>query len=363
MSKFDPKIPKGSVPNGQSKFANRYAIRWFKCKLKPPKNNRSTDDSSSTSTTILTDAIEKLVERLKLERFRDSTRENYYKVWKNFNAFYIKLDKKPDTWEDKVILYIGYLIEQERSSQTLRSYLSAIRAVLIDDKYELKENKFLLSALTKACSRKCDKLITRMPIRKKMLQMILNSVIEHFKVENNQMYLSILYRAMFSTAYFGLFRIGAITESQHTLLVTDVYIADNKKKILFILRSSKTHEENDKPQFIHITVTDIYPKTSHIPHHCLYNLIREFIKARPPYRQKTEKFFVYKDRSPVKPQMFRSVLRDMIEKSGFNPRPYSGHSFRIGRGSDLLKMGVSVETIKKIGTWTSNVVFPYLRTI
>ena len=38
MSKFDPKSPTESVPNVQSKFPNRYAIRWFKCKLKPPKN-------------------------------------------------------------------------------------------------------------------------------------------------------------------------------------------------------------------------------------------------------------------------------------------------------------------------------------
>ena len=37
VSKLDPKIPKGSVPNGQSQIANRYAIRWFNCKLKPPK--------------------------------------------------------------------------------------------------------------------------------------------------------------------------------------------------------------------------------------------------------------------------------------------------------------------------------------
>ena len=31
------KSPKRSVPKGQSQFAMRYAIRWFKCKLKPPK--------------------------------------------------------------------------------------------------------------------------------------------------------------------------------------------------------------------------------------------------------------------------------------------------------------------------------------
>ena len=39
MSKFDPKSPKGSVPNVQLKFLTRDAIRWFKCKLKPPKND------------------------------------------------------------------------------------------------------------------------------------------------------------------------------------------------------------------------------------------------------------------------------------------------------------------------------------
>ena len=27
----------GSVPNCEKEIANRYSIRWFKCKLKPPK--------------------------------------------------------------------------------------------------------------------------------------------------------------------------------------------------------------------------------------------------------------------------------------------------------------------------------------
>ena len=37
MSKFEPKSPKGSVPNDQSSIVMCYAIKWFKCKLKPPK--------------------------------------------------------------------------------------------------------------------------------------------------------------------------------------------------------------------------------------------------------------------------------------------------------------------------------------
>ena len=36
-----PKIPMGSVPNCQKEIVNRQAIRWFKFKLKPPKNATS----------------------------------------------------------------------------------------------------------------------------------------------------------------------------------------------------------------------------------------------------------------------------------------------------------------------------------
>ena len=37
-TKFDKEMSMGSVPNCPKKIANRYGIRWFKCKLKPPKN-------------------------------------------------------------------------------------------------------------------------------------------------------------------------------------------------------------------------------------------------------------------------------------------------------------------------------------
>ena len=39
VSKFDKKIPKGSVPNWQLQICNHYGNRWCKCKLKPPKTD------------------------------------------------------------------------------------------------------------------------------------------------------------------------------------------------------------------------------------------------------------------------------------------------------------------------------------
>ena len=75
----------------------------------------------------------------------------------------------------------------------------------------------------------------------------------------------------------------------------------------------------------------------------------------------TEPFFVFRDRTPVTATFTRKVLKDTIKNLGLDQDVYDTHSMRIGRASDLLKMNLSVETIKKIDRWRSNSVFEYLR--
>ena len=74
------------------------------------KNVKSSHGSSSL--TISTAEIEEVIEQLKMQKYRSSTRKNYYCVWKTFNLFYIQLDKKPNNWEDRIILFTAYLINQ-----------------------------------------------------------------------------------------------------------------------------------------------------------------------------------------------------------------------------------------------------------
>ena len=74
-----------------------------------------------------------------------------------------------------------------------------------------------------------------------------------------------------------------------------------------------------------------------------------------------EQFFVFADKSPISPSQLRSCLKLMIRKAGFDPRLYGTHSLRTGRTCDLLKLGLSVETIKKLGRWKLNEVFRYLK--
>ena len=58
----------------------------------------------------------------------------------------------------------------------------------------------------------------------------------------------------------------------------------------------------------------------------------------------------------------RKALKFILQQAGFNQNNYGTHSMWAGRRVDLLKYGVSVETVKEMGSWKSNAVFTYLKT-
>ena len=92
------------------------------------------------------------------------------------NEFVIRLDRKPPTWEERMVLYVGYLITQNKKSTTIRSYISAIRSVLRDDDVSLNEDKYLLTSLTKACRLKNDQVRTRLPIQQGVLEVLIKHI-------------------------------------------------------------------------------------------------------------------------------------------------------------------------------------------
>ena len=98
---------------------------------------------------------------------------NYYGVWKTFNKFFTRLDIKPNNWEDRLTLFIAYLIETKKKSSTIKSYVSVIKAVLLDIKVELNGDRVLLAALTKACKIKNDQIKVKLPINHGFLNILL----------------------------------------------------------------------------------------------------------------------------------------------------------------------------------------------
>ena len=122
--------------------------------------------------------------------------------------------------------------------------------MLRDDGYHITEDQFLITSLTKACRIKNDNMKIRFPIQKGVLQLLLDQINTKFA---KQPYLEVLYSAIFSTAYYGLFRVGEICDGTHTILAKNVHIAQNKNKMLIYLESSKMHSKANQPQIVKIS--------------------------------------------------------------------------------------------------------------
>ena len=231
----------------------------------------------------------------------------------------INLDVKPKSWEDRVTLFVAHKIDNGMKSATVKSYVSAIKKLLIDDGYMWDDQKVLIGSLTKACKLINDRVHTRLPIQCSLLEMILFEVHRQYRVKG-QLYLDTLFKALFALSYYGMMRVGEITQSDHVVKAKDVHSALNKDKILIVLYTSKTHTRGMRPQKIKITSnlterSGFYARRTFCP----FALINKFVSLRGQYMSDTEQFFVFSDRSPVSPDNARQVLKQCLTNLRLNP--------------------------------------------
>ena len=73
--------------------------------------------------------ITHMVDQLTLQQHRDLAKKIYLTVWRMFNQFFVHLDHKPKAWKDRLMLFIGYLIQNNKQSFTVKSYISAVKVV------------------------------------------------------------------------------------------------------------------------------------------------------------------------------------------------------------------------------------------
>ena len=323
-----------------------------------------------------------IIENLKRHRNEKTTKAQYHKIWTSFNKFLIRLSRLPKTWEERTSLFCGYLIfEKERKSQTVKSYVSAIKSVLWDDGYEWKGDQLLFNSLTRACKLENDTVKTRLPIGRSLLELILFEVKRKFtpyRGKSQQPYLALLYQTIFLTSYYGLLRVGEVAESPHTIKAVDVHVADDKSKFLLILHTSKTHGKGNRPQKIRIqgikhvqveledkicTFSEKLDTSRHSnkKFFCPVDMLNKYVNKKGDPLTSDEALFTFADHSTVKPHQIRSVLRYCLGKLNLDASLYDTHSFRIGRASDLLKNNCSIDKIKQLGRWKSNAAFNYLR--
>ena len=321
--------------------------------------------------------MQQILDQLKQDTNRSSTKKVYYNVWKNFNKFLVRLDSIPKLWEDRVSLYCTYLIvEKNVQSQTIKTYVSAIKRVLTNDSYEWNDQLILLSALTRSCKLKNDCIKTRLPIQKQLLELLLLETEKLLSKSGEQPYLVALYQTAFLFAYYGMLRVGEVALGDHTIKAKNVHINKKKNKILIVLHSSKTHGRESRPQKIrimgskHVVVQDetgntvkcSYSKDTKLTKFlCPVETAIKFAELRPSLDIDNEQFFVFRDRTPLRPHHLRDVLRATLDEMNLNASLYDTHSFRIGCATDLFRANYHIDSIKILGRWKSNAVYKYLR--
>ena len=108
--------------------------------------------------------------------------------------------------------------------------------------------------------------------------------------------------------YFGLLRVLEVADGygSYPILAKDVHIGRNKKKMLLILCSSKTHGKHNDPQLVKISsisnknqqYNDKAVKSDKaLP--CPYQLLWKFSSIRGGFKCDTELFFVFSDKSAL----------------------------------------------------------------
>ena len=139
------------------------------------------------------------METLKANQTRPSTLQNYMTIWRQFNKFLIKLDQRTTSWENRVVLYGTYLVDNGAQSSSVKSYFSAIKHILKMDGYQWNDNQAMLNIVTKSCRIINDRLKVRLPIGRRLLELVLYEVQRYY---NSQPYLEKLYSTIFCLCYY-----------------------------------------------------------------------------------------------------------------------------------------------------------------
>lgn len=260
----------------------------------------------------------------------------------------------PRTWPAPVqhlTLFISFCFESGYSPSTLTTYLSGISFFHKLNSLEDTTTAFIVKKLLEGCRRTRPRHDVRAPITDSILGKLC-SVLPELCFSR---YESVLFKAAYLTAYFGLLRVSEVVftsqiQADRPLLRTDVQFDDESRALLISIRVSKTNQAGP-PTILRIPF-------SADPSLCCVTAVQQFLKYRPT---NGFYFFCHQNGRPLTSYQFSGVFAKAVQVLGLPPRLYTSHSFRIGRASDLAAKGLLCETIKKLGRWRSRAVESYIR--
>ena len=280
----------------------------------------------------------------------ENTKHTYQTALRNFNR-YRETYALALSWPipiQHIILYIAFCFEKNYSPATIMAYMSGISFFHKINGYPDPSNNFAVQKMLEGCKRSRKSKDLRSPISLSML----NSILLALKHICYSEYETILFKTVFSMAYFGLFRVSELVGTNlhdRALTKNDVVLERNASAVLIQLRVTKTNQIGS-PTSIRIS--------QNTENSVMFGLLKTYMSLLPT---KAYFFFCHADKKPLTRYQFSSVLSKACKLTGFSSKTIKSHSFRIGRATDLAIRNVPDDVIKQLGRWSSNSYARYIR--
>lgn len=247
--------------------------------------------------------------------------------------------------EHTTALFVQFLSRRYKYS-SIRSHLSALSY-----KYKMASLKdptssFIVRQAVQGLERLNPSADTRSPISLPILGSLLNALSEILHTE----YSRGLFKAMFTTAFYGLLRIGEFTSgpSDHTISLSNVHCHSEK---ITIMMSSFKHSTK-------ATNRTVVLNRQNSPTCPVYHML-EFLRFRP--QSKNHHLFIHQNGSSVSRKDFLKVLNLAVSEARLEHLNIRSHSFRIGGACLGAALGLSDTQLRLLGRWRSNAFTRYLR--
>lgn len=268
----------------------------------------------------------------------ENTKKLYMTAVHQFNLFCHAYERN-QTWPpnpNDLFHFVAYLSFKQFSSSTVKAYIAGISYFCRIRGFLDTTKSFILQKVLVGFSRMNTRVDNRKPITISILQGLI-SILPQVCLSN---YESILFSALFCTAFFGYFRIGELVQDSkvkpgHAIQVGDVRLSTSNS-VIITLRHSKTDQEGKGATISLVPARPICP----IQH------LNKYATLRP---NSPGAFFIHLSGYPVTRYQAESVFNKAIRMLGLDTKMYKTHSFRIGAASNAWASGMSQMDIA--GNW------------
>lgn len=291
--------------------------------------------------TVATEATSSEVKRLVSAAFAPSTQVAYRQGVHLFEKFR-STHGVPLEWptcQQHVIHFAAHLSLAGKAPATIRAYIAGISCKHKLNGWVDPTDNFLLRKMFQGLARTNKRQDSRLPITFDRLQQLIGVL--HTVCTNA--FERRLFAAVFTLAFFGLFRVSEIVGQDQSLPGGRSGLQNDSIRInedlLVTVGATKTDQEGRGG------VVKIKKVLSH-PEVCPVANLRAYLLVRPAV---TGALFIHFNGKPLSSYQFQAVLKKGANTLGWSADKFTSHSFRIGA------------TTTRLGRWRSAVVKSYVR--